>query len=248
MAGIAVLIPARRHSTRLPQKLLLAETGLPLLAHTCRQAAQAFGPATVIACVDDPALIAAAEAGGVRARLTRADHRSGTDRIAEVATTLAASILVNVQGDEPELDPAAIRRVAGLLDQHPWAGMATLCVQGTAADQANPNHVKVILGAHDRALYFTRAPAIWDRDRGGPAPTCLRHLGIYAYRREVLLGYGALPPSPLEEQEKLEQLRGLAAGIGMACAVVAASQPGIDTREDYDAFLSRWRSRAGSGI
>ena len=236
---MAVLIPARRASTRLPEKLLLAETGRPLLAHACERAAAAYGPASVIVCADDAALIAAAEAAGVRARLTRLDHQSGTDRIAEVAATLAAPIIVNVQGDEPEMEPAHIRLVADLLARHPWAGIATLCTPGTAEHQANPNNVKVVVGHDDRALWFTRAPAPWDRDAGGPAARCLRHLGIYAYRREILLGYAALPPSPLESFEKLEQLRALAAGIGIACASVPHATPGIDVRADYDAFLSR---------
>jgi 3-deoxy-D-manno-octulosonate cytidylyltransferase len=241
---VAVLIPARRASTRLPEKLLLAESGRPLLAHTCAQAAQAFGAEAVTVCADDAALIAAARSAGVAARMTRADHRSGTDRIAEVARELDAEVVVNVQGDEPELDPAHIRLVAELLARRAWAGMATLCVQGGPAEQANPNNVKVVLGHDARALWFTRAPAPFDRAAGAAAAACLRHIGIYGYRRDVLLGYADLPKSPLEELEMLEQLRALGAGVGIACAEVAASAPGIDTRADYDAFLSRWRARA----
>jgi len=244
---VAVLIPARRASTRLPEKLLLAETGRPLLAHACARAAEAFGPASVIVCADDDALIAAAEGAGVSARLTRRDHQSGTDRIAEVAATLSAPIIVNVQGDEPEIDPAHIRLVADLLARHPWAGMATLATPGTAEHQGNPNNVKVVVGYDQRALWFTRAPAPWDRDAGGPAGHCLRHLGIYAYRREVLLGYAALPASPLEGLEKLEQLRALAAGIGIACATVPVAMPGIDVRADYDSFCSRLGSGSRLG-
>jgi 3-deoxy-D-manno-octulosonate cytidylyltransferase len=242
---VAVLIPARRASTRLSEKLLLAESGRPLLAHTCAQAALAFGPGAVTVCADDPRLVAAAETAGVAARLTRPDHPSGTDRIAEVAAGLDAAIVVNVQGDEPEIDPGHIRLVAGLLDRHAWAGMATLCVAGGPAEQANPNNVKLVMGADGRVLYFSRAGVPFDRARGGPASACLRHLGIYAYRREVLLGYGRLPASPLEELEKLEQLRALAAGIGIAAAAVAEAAPGVDSRADYDAFLARWRAAAG---
>jgi len=245
----AVLIPARRASTRLPEKLLLAEHGEPLIATAARQAAVAFGPEAVTVCADDAALLSAAQAAGVRAELTRPDHQSGTDRIAEVAVRLtAAAVIVNVQGDEPEMDPAHIRLVAGLLARHPWAGMATLAVAGDAGHQGNPNNVKVVLGrapdgSHERALWFTRAPAPWDRDAGGPAGACLRHLGIYAYRREVLLGYARLPTSRLEALERLEQLRALEAGVGIACAVVDRAAPGIDVRADYDAFLTRWRAR-----
>jgi len=235
----AVLIPARRASTRLPEKLLLAEHGEPLIATAARRAAEAFGPASVTVCADDQALVAAARAAGVDAVMTRIDHQSGTDRIAEVALGRSDAIVVNVQGDEPEMDPEHIRLVAGLLERHPWAGMATLCVPGGAAEQANPNNVKVVLGNGDRALYFTRSPAVWDRDRGAPQASCYRHLGIYAYRREVLLNYGRLPVSRLELAEKLEQLRALEAGIGIACALVDHATPGIDVRADYDAFLKR---------
>ncbi len=226
------------------EKLLLAESGRPLLAHTCSQAAQAFGAQAVTVCADDPLLVAAAQAAGVAGRLTRTDHPSGTDRIAEVAASLDAEIVVNVQGDEPEIDPAHIRLVAGLLEQHAWAGMATLCVKGGVQEQANPNNVKLVLGHEGRVLYFSRAGVPFDRSAGAPSARCLRHLGIYAYRRAVLLGYGHLPPSPLEELEKLEQLRALAAGIGIAASVVEHSAPGVDCRADYDAFLQRWRARA----
>ena len=241
-AAVAVLIPARRASTRLPDKLLLAESGQPLIAHACRAAAQAFGAEAVTVCADDEQLVAAAAAAGVAARMTRADHQSGSDRIAEVAAGLAAELVVNVQGDEPEIDPAHIRTVVALLRTHAWAGIATLCVAGGPAESGNPNAVKVVLAHGDRALYFSRAPVPWDRDRGAPAAVCRRHLGIYAYRRQVLLDYARLPPSRLEESEKLEQLRALEAGIGIACAEVAHAAAGIDTRADYDAFLARWRS------
>lgn len=242
-ARIAVLVPARRASTRLPEKLLLAEHGEPLIATCARRAALAFGPASVTVCADDPALVAAVAPTGIRAVMTRPDHQSGSDRIAEAAAGLAAQIVVNVQGDEPEMDPEHIRLVAGLLDRHPWAGMATLAVPAGPAEQANPNNVKVVIGNGDRCLWFTRSPAPWDRDRGGPAARTLRHLGIYAYRREVLLGYAALPRSPLEDLERLEQLRALANGIGIACAVVDQAVAGIDVRTDYDAFLSRRRTQ-----
>ena len=183
--------------------------------------------------------------------MTKVEHQSGTDRIAEIAAGLSAAIIVNVQGDEPEMEPEHIRLVAGLLEQHPWAGIATLCVAGGPAEQANPNNVKVVLGSGERgagsgepvregrALWFTRAPVIYDRDAGAVRATCHRHLGIYAYRRDVLLRFAALPVSPLERTEKLEQLRALEHGIGIACAVVDHAVAGIDVRSDYDAFLAR---------
>ncbi len=238
-SDIAVLVPARRASTRLPDKLLLAEHGEPLIATVARRAGEAFGPGQVVVCADDPALMTAVQPTGIRAELTRPDHQSGTDRIAEIAAGLTARIIVNVQGDEPEMDPAHIRLVAGLLERHAWAGMATLAVPAGSEAQGNPNQVKVVIGNGDRALWFTRCAAPYDRDRGGPAETTHRHLGIYAYRREILLGYGQLPRSPLEDSERLEQLRALANGIGIAIAVVEHATPGIDVRADYDAFLTR---------
>lgn len=247
---VAVLIPARRASTRLPEKLLLAEHGEPLIATAARRAAQAFGAAAVTVCADDPALVAAARAAGVRAELTSPGHQSGTDRIAEVAARLEAEVVVNVQGDEPEMEPEHIRLVAGLLERHPWAGMATLVVPGGAAEQANPNNVKAVVagpgtvGSEGRCLWFTRAGAPYDRDAAGPAAGCLRHLGIYAYRRAVLLGYHRLPASRLEGLERLEQLRALEAGVGIAAAVVGHAVAGIDIRSDYDAFLARWKTRS----
>jgi 3-deoxy-manno-octulosonate cytidylyltransferase (CMP-KDO synthetase) len=238
---VVVLIPARRASTRLPEKLLLAEHGESLIASATKRAAQAFGAESVIACVDDQALVDAVSSTGIRAVLTRSDHASGTDRIAEVAAKLDAEIIVNVQGDEPEMDPEHIRLVVDLLRRHPWAGMATLAVPGDASAQANPNQVKVVIGHDQRVLWFTRAAAVFDRDAGTTLATCLRHLGIYAYRRDVLLSYATLPSSPLEQREKLEQLRALAAGIGIACATVDHAAVGIDTRSDYDSFLARHR-------
>jgi 3-deoxy-manno-octulosonate cytidylyltransferase (CMP-KDO synthetase) len=212
------------------------------------RAALAFGPEAVTVCADDPALVEIARKAGVAGRMTRPDHQSGTDRIAEVARGLDAAIVVNVQGDEPEIEPAHIRLVAALLERHEWAGMATLATPAGEAEQRNPNAVKVVLGHGERALMFTRAPAPWDRDRAAPSASCHRHLGIYAYRRAVLLGYSALPASRLEQSEKLEQLRALEAGVGIACAVVEHPAPGVDTRADYDAFLARLRDRSAFDV
>lgn len=239
---VFVLIPARRASTRLPDKLLLAETGQPLIVHTCRQAAQAFGPDRVVVCADDPALIRAVDAAGFQARMTRLDHRSGTDRIAEVAAGLPGEVFINVQGDEPEIDPGHIRLAASLLARHAWAHIGTLAYAGGPERQADPNTVKVVLAAGDRALWFTRAPAVWNRAQAAALPTCHCHIGLYAYRRAALLGYAGLPASRLEGTEMLEQLRALEAGWGIACAVVDQATRGIDVRSDYDAFLARQRA------
>lgn len=243
-ASPAILLPARRAATRLPDKLLLATTGKAVVVHACERAAEAFGPQQVIVCVDDDELAAVVEAAGFTAMRTRPDHQSGTDRIAEVAAGLSNELIINVQADEPEMDPEHIRTVAGLLTQHADCGMATLAVPAQPGEDLDPNAVKVVLGHTGKALYFTRAPCPWDRDAGG-AGKCLRHLGIYAYRRDILLGYHALPASALEASEKLEQLRALEAGIGIAVAVVDAAPPGVDVQADYDAFVTRWRTQQG---
>lgn len=240
--GVAVLIPARRASTRLPNKLLLADTGTPLIIHTCERAAQAYGPEAVIVCSDDPAITDVVRAAGFTAVMTRADHQSGTDRIAEVANTLEADICINVQGDEPEIDPGDIRLVADLLVQHDWAMVATLATADTTQD--DPNAVKVVLGHGDRALWFSRAPVIWNREAARPVPTCHRHIGIYAYRRDVLVTYAGLPASRLEQTECLEQLRALEAGLGIACGVIDHAPAGIDVAADYAAFCERHAARA----
>jgi 3-deoxy-manno-octulosonate cytidylyltransferase (CMP-KDO synthetase) len=242
----AVLIPARRASSRLPEKLLLAESGKPLLLHTCERAAKAFGAPAVVVCADDEELCAIARAAGFRAEMTRLDHQSGSDRIAEVAASLDVGICINVQADEPEIDPAHIRLVASLLSAHDWADMATLATPGDLATQTDPNAVKVCIGSGQRAISFTRAPSPWDRDAGGPAASCYRHIGLYAYRKPLLLRYRQLPESRLEQSEKLEQLRAIEAGVGIACAVVATAAPGIDVRADYDAFLHRFHTRGES--
>lgn len=236
----AILVPARRASTRLPEKLLLADSGTPLLVHALRAAANGFGTAQVIACCDDHLLVRIAAEAGFAAQLTDPGHQSGSARIAEVAATLDNTVIVNVQGDEPEMDPAHIRLVAALLERHPWAAMATLCTAAGPTEQADPASVKVCRSG-ERAVWFSRAPCPWDREAAGPAAACERHLGIYAYRREVLLNWHSLPPCPLEELECLEQLRALGAGLGIACAQVAWAAPGIDTPADYDAFLARLR-------
>ena len=234
-----ICIPARLESTRLPRKLLLAESGKPLILHTCEQAAQAFGAASVLVCADDPALVAVVSEAGFQAVLTGRHHQSGTDRIAEAVAARDEEVIVNGQGDEPEIEASHIRAVAELLAEQPDSPMATLATPGDEADQHDPNVVKLLLSPGQRAITFTRAPLLWNRDAGGVSPSCLRHLGIYAYRRQFLLDYHALPASAWETSEKLEQLRAIEAGHAIACTVVSHAAPGIDSRADYDAFLNR---------
>jgi 3-deoxy-manno-octulosonate cytidylyltransferase (CMP-KDO synthetase) len=179
--------------------------------------------------------------------MTRKDHPSGTDRVAEVARNLPADVILNLQGDEPLIDPAALHLLVGLLATDPGAGMATLAVP--IADRSayeSPSVVKVVCDDRGRALYFSRSPIPFHRDtepdfRASP-PRVLQHLGVYAYRRETLLRIAAAPPHPLEEAEKLEQLRVLGTGGVIRVGLAAHAHRGVDTPADYDAFVRDYRA------
>lgn len=244
---IVAVIPARFASTRLPGKPLLSDTGRTLIQHVVEAATRARRLDGVIVATDDRRILDAVESFGGRAVLTRADHPSGTDRVAEVAAGLpGARIIVNLQGDEPEISPEALDRVVMLLDDDPEAPMATLAtpiVERSIFD--DPSCVKVVRsGRTGRALYFSRSPIPHHRDGPGAGDDLgLLHLGLYAYRRDFLLGLAALPPSPLELAEKLEQLRVLEAGYPIAVGITAEPSIGIDTPEDYRRFVERWRAR-----
>lgn len=247
---IVAIIPARFASTRLPGKPLLAETGTPLIVHVVEAARKARLLDRVIVATDDTRIADAVFRFGCEVALTRADHPSGTDRVAEVAERLPqAGIIVNLQGDEPEMSTEALDAVVGLLQRDPDAPMATL---GTPIrDEAvyrDPGCVKVVAGRNGRALYFSRSPIPHHRD-GLPdpkaGPIAHLHLGLYAYRRDFLLKLATLPPSPLEQAEKLEQLRVLEAGYPIALGVVDEPSIGIDTPEDYRRFVTRWQARHG---
>lgn len=247
-----VVIPARYASTRLPRKMLLRDTGKTLLQHTYEAASAARKPAGVIIATDHAEIAREAELFRGDFVMTRRECASGTDRVAEVARKMPrADILVNVQGDEPEMSPDNIDRVIELLEQDPSAGMATLCTPLRTTEQlTNPACVKVVFDDAGRALYFSRSPIPFVRDAqaaGAPAefndpPLFYQHLGIYAYRRDVLLTIAATPPSSLEQAEKLEQLRMLQAGGTILVAVVDHAASGIDTPADYAAFVARRRA------
>jgi 3-deoxy-manno-octulosonate cytidylyltransferase (CMP-KDO synthetase) len=243
---IVVVIPARFASTRLPGKPLLSDTGRPLIQHVVEAAAQARRISRVIVATDDTRIFQAVEAFGGHAVMTRGDHPSGTDRVAEVAAGLPdAGIIVNLQGDEPEVSGHALDLVASLLEDDPDIPMSTLATP--IRDESmyrDPSCVKVVVGCTGRALYFSRAPIPHHRD-GLPvagAAIAYLHLGLYAYRREFLLELATLPPSPLEQSEKLEQLRVLEAGYPIAVGFVDEPGVGIDTPEDYARFVGRWRA------
>ncbi len=239
-----VVIPARYASSRFPGKPLADIGGKPMVVRVAERAAKS-GAARVIVATDDARIAAAVGDHGFHAMMTRRDHATGTDRIAEVAAKLrlaANAIVVNVQGDEPLIAPALIRRVAENLAAHRAAAIATAaCRIRDARDMANTNIVKVTLDLNGYALYFSRAPIPYARDAFAhgirtPLPAglpALRHLGIYAYRAGFLRAYSRLKPAAIEQFEALEQLRALAHGYRISVAVTtAAPHPGIDTPED----------------
>lgn len=243
--AFTVLIPARLASTRLPNKPLADIAGLPMVVRVARQAALSQARQVVVA-TDSTEVQATCVRHGVRCVLTRADHASGSDRLAEACTLLALpddEIVVNVQGDEPLIAPDLIAAVAQCLHTVPDAPMSTAAhAIDNDADLNNPNVVKVVLDSLGRALYFSRAPIAWWRDGSRPGhaqpdPRCmpLRHLGIYGYRAGFLKHFPALPPAPVEQTESLEQLRVLWHGHAIAVHIAAtAPGMGVDTPEDLE--------------
>ncbi len=252
-----VLIPARLASTRLPGKPLADIGGLPMIVRVARRAAQSAARSVTVAA-DDASIVAACTAHGIAAVLTGTHHASGSDRLAEAARLLGFSgsrIVVNVQGDEPMLDPALIDACAVVLERRTDCPMSTAAHPiASAADFANPNIVKVVLDAGGAALYFSRAPIPWPRDHAGTwhppsASAPLRHVGLYAYRADFLQRYPELPPSPLEAIEQLEQLRVLWHGERIAVHV-GHGEPGIgiDTPADLEAARALFAANAGAGF
>jgi 3-deoxy-manno-octulosonate cytidylyltransferase (CMP-KDO synthetase) len=242
-----VLVPARMASSRLPDKPLADIGGLPMVVRVARQAARA-GALRVVVAADDARVLEACRQHGVEAVMTRVDHASGSDRLAEACTLLGLDgndIVVNVQGDEPLIDPALIRQCAGLLETDGQAVVATAAhAIDDMADFTNPNVVKVVLDAKFRALYFSRAPLPWWRDAssaGQPALPragaqdvgALRHIGLYAYRAGFLRTFPTLAMAPLERLESLEQLRVLWHGERIVVHIAPHAPPGgVDTAED----------------
>lgn len=241
-----IVIPARLASTRLPEKLLLRETGKTVLQHTFEAASKAHRPAGVTIAVDCEKLRLAVDDFGGEAILTDPNLQSGTDRVAEVAARMPeVDIFINVQGDEPEISANAIDTVAQLLETTPDASIATLVAPIRERERLDdPACVKVVRDTAGRALYFSRSPIpharSWDEALlASDPPVFLQHIGIYAYRREFLLGLKDLPPSPLEDLEKLEQLRFLQAGHQIMVGLIEHAPKGIDTPADYRAFVGR---------
>ncbi len=239
MTAIAI-IPARYASTRLPGKPLLAETGKPLIQHVVEAVQNASALGRIVVATDDARIADAVAAFGGEAVMTSADCRTGTDRLAEAAGTLGLAddaIVVNVQGDEPDIPPACLDALVALLVDTD-APMATLCTPLPAEKAADPNKVKVVRAGNGLALYFSRSLIPHDRDATGEASHFL-HLGVYAYRAGFLKHFAGLPSTPAESVEKLEQLRALEHGFPIAVAEVDYDGVGIDTPEDYAQFVAR---------
>ncbi|MDH2916644.1 MAG: 3-deoxy-manno-octulosonate cytidylyltransferase [Gallionella sp.] len=242
MLHFKVVIPARFASTRLPGKPLLDIGGKPMVIRVAEQAAQS-GAQQILIATDHQPIVEAAKQNSFEACMTRVDHTSGTDRIAEVSTQQgwsADTIVVNVQGDEPLIPPSLIRAVAQHLYEHPECAIATACHPiHDEASMRNPNIVKAVLDKNGNALYFSRAPIPWPRDayaQGQPLPqsiNVLRHIGIYAYRASFLREFGDLTPAPLEQVESLEQLRALYHGYKIGVTITQEAPPsGVDTEQD----------------
>ena len=250
-----VLIPARLASTRLPNKPLVDIGGLPMVVRVAQRVRDGLGnDVRVVVAADDASILRACEAHQIECLLTRADHPSGSDRLAEACTLLGLpdeEIVVNVQGDEPLIDTGLIRAVADVLEGHPQASMGTAAHPIDHVDDfRNPNVVKVVTDAAGLALYFSRAPIAWWRDGFNqglsslPDPAPLRHVGIYSYRVGFLRSFPSLPQAPIEVLEALEQLRALWHGHRIAVHLSpSAPGPGVDTPED----LERVRRIIGGG-
>ncbi len=247
--NVIAVIPGRMASTRLPRKLILDKTGKPLICHVVDQVRQAKLVGRIIVATDHADIARAVESQGAQAVMTREDHPNGTSRIAEVVAGLPEAesrVVVNVQGDEPEIEPALIDRLAqGLMDDA-QAPMATLgSVFRDDEDPTNPNVVKLIVNQLGHAIYFSRSLIPYDRDKRGQSKVgYLKHPGMYAYRRDFLLKYVTLPATPLEQIESLEQLRAIEHGYKIKVVMAESRHQGIDTPEQYEAFVARYNARS----
>lgn len=245
-----IVIPARLKSTRLPRKLLLRETGKSLIQHTYEAARRAAKPTGICVACDDPEIYAEVVSFGGRAVMTDPNAASGTDRVAEVARGMPeCDIVVNVQGDEPEIAGHAIDLAIELLERNPAAVMSTLATPIRSRQQLeDPACVKVVFDANGRAMYFSRSPIPYPRQWDdalltATPPHFYQHVGLYAYRREFLLRVTQLSRPTIEQIESLEQLRVLHAGYPILVGIVDEPTFGIDTPADYAAFVRKWRNR-----
>ena len=240
-----IIIPARLASTRLPRKLLLRQTGKSLIQHTYEAALEATRPEGVCVAADHAEISDEVRRFGGKVEMTDPNAASGTDRVAELARRMDCDIVVNMQGDEPELSGEAVDLAISLLEENPSAVMSTLAAPIRSREQLDdPACVKVVFDHTGRAMYFSRSPIPhprqWDERLLGANPaTFHQHIGLYAYRREFLLKLAQIPQSPLEKVESLEQLRVIQAGHSILVGVIEHGAVGIDTQEDYGAFVQR---------
>lgn len=228
-AAVAIVIPARYGSTRLPGKPLVDIAGKPMIQHVYERACQVAGVQAVLVATDDERVAQAVQEFGGRWVMTSKDHPSGTDRLAEVMAQVPADIYVNLQGDEPLVRPGDVQRLVDGMLADTSVAVGTLCHSIDGKEAQNPNAVKVVLADNGDALYFSRSPIPYPR--AAQEATYLKHVGVYAYRREVLERYSSLPQPMTEKAEKLEQLRLMAAGLRIRAFAVEPTGPGVDTPE-----------------
>ncbi len=233
MSSVIAVIPARYGSSRLPGKALAKIAGVPMIVRVWQQARRARLLQRVLIATDDKRIARAVRSAGGEVEMTASSHQSGTDRIAEVARRVPADIYLNVQGDQPFIAPEDIDAVAQVMSAEPALSMATL---GTpivdAGEWCNPNKVKIVCDNHGYALYFSRSPIPFFRDRAGVPPGALRHVAVYGYRRDFLLNFAALAPGELEQTEKLEQLRAMEHGHRIRVVASVAPSLEVDTPAD----------------
>lgn len=243
-AHVTVVIPARLASERLPKKVLLSETGKPLIAHVIERAQTAACVDRIVVAVDSEEIAQALLPYGAETILTAESHPNGTSRLAEAVELLELppdEIVLNIQGDEPEIEQEVIEEAVAALrrDDGVVVGTVGSPIQPSSLDVSNPNVVKVVRSLANRALYFSRSTIPFDR-QAEANPVILKHIGVYAYRAKFLAEYVSLQPTPLEQRERLEQLRVLEHGFGIGVGVAQSVCPGIDTRAQYDAFVARY--------
>jgi 3-deoxy-manno-octulosonate cytidylyltransferase (CMP-KDO synthetase) len=240
-SNVVAVIPARYDSTRFPGKALVDLAGTPMIVRVMRRAVAASSITRVVVATDDNRIAAAVRDAGGEAVLTRSEHRSGTERLAEVAARIPAPIYVNIQGDEPLIDPAAIDLAVETLAAESDVPLATLATPILDPETLmDPNVTKVVMDFDSNALYFSRAPIPWVRDPApSAAPRHFKHIGLYVFRREALLEFPALPPGELERIEQLEQLRWLENGWRIRVAITEYDSPSVDVPEDVSRVLAR---------
>jgi 3-deoxy-manno-octulosonate cytidylyltransferase (CMP-KDO synthetase) len=229
------VIPARYASSRFPGKALARIASKTMLQHVWERVSQARYLTSTVIATDDERIMEVARSFGARVRMTRADHLSGTDRVAEVASAEEAQLVVNIQGDEPLIDPTAIDAAILPLAHDPEIVMGTLKKKiEDRREIGDPNVVKVVTDRDGDAIYFSRLPVPFYRGGEGPAPDYYKHIGLYVYQRDFLLGYSGLPVGPLERAERLEQLRALENGFRIRVVETEYESLGVDTQEDLD--------------